>query len=122
MNPKEIMLTAAKALDGKKAQDLRVLAIGDLSILADYFVLATGTSTTQVKALADEVDYQLSRQGVEPARREGYGSAAWILLDYGSVVVHVFQPESREFYNLDKLWSDGKPVDVAGLLKGEEAE
>ena len=122
MNPKEIMLTAAKALDGKKAQDLRVLAIGDLSILADYFVLATGTSTTQVKALADEVDYQLSRQGVEPARREGYGSAAWLLLDYGSVVVHVFQPESREFYNLDKLWSDGKPVDVAGLLKGEEAE
>ena len=108
MNPKEIMLTAAKALDGKKAQDLRVLA--------------TGTSTTQVKALADEVDYQLSRQGVEPARREGYGSAAWILLDYGSVVVHVFQPESREFYNLDKLWSDGTPVDVAGLLKGEEAE
>ena len=122
MNPKEIMLTAAKALDGKKAQDLRVLAIGDLSILADYFVLATGTSTTQVKALADEVDYQLSQQGVEPARGEGYGSAAWILLDYGSVVVHVFQPESREFYNLDKLWSDGTPVDVAGLLKGEEAE
>ena len=122
MNPKEIMLTAAKALDGKKAQDLRVLAIGDLSILADYFVLATGTSTTQVKALADEVDYQLSQQGVEPARREGYGSAAWILLDYGSVVVHVFQPESRELYNLDKLWSDGKPVDVAGLLKGEKAE
>ena len=122
MTAREIAALAVQALEDKKAGAIKVLDISKVSTLGDYFVLCEGTSTTQVKALADEVDYQLSQQGVEPARREGYGSAAWILLDYGSVVVHVFQPESREFYNLDKLWSDGTPVDVAGLLKGEEAE
>ena len=115
MNPKEIMLCAAKALDAKKAQDLRVIEIGDLSILADYFVLATGTSTTQVKALADEVDYQLSERGVEPARREGYGSAAWILLDYGDIIVHIFDKENRLFYNLERIWRYGMAIDPESL-------
>ena len=99
-------------LDSKKALNLKILHIAELSVIADYFVIATGTSNTQVKALADEVEYQLKEKGVAPSHIEGYNSNSWILLDYGSVVVHVFTQESRSFYDLDRLWQDGEEVDT----------
>jgi len=109
----------ATALDSKKAQDLKVLEISDITIVTDYFVLATGTSSTHVRALADEVDYQMSKQGIEPHHIEGK-TTGWVLLDYGSVVVHVFTAQAREFYNLDRLWNDGKEIAADTLLKGDE--
>lgn len=111
MTELELARAAAKALDSKKALDLKILRITELSVIADYFVIATGTSNTQVKALADEVEFRLKEQGVAPGHIEGYHSNSWVLLDYGSVVVHVFTPESRNFYDLDRLWKDGEEVD-----------
>ena len=111
MTELELAKAAAKALDSKKALNLKILRITELSVIADYFVIATGTSNTQVKALADEVEYRLKEQGVAPSHIEGYNSNSWVLLDYGSVVVHVFTQESRSFYDLDRLWQDGEEVD-----------
>jgi ribosome-associated protein len=90
-----------------------VLKIEDLTIVTDYIVIATGTSTTQVKALADEVEYQLETQhGMSPSRVEGYESKNWILMDYDTVIVHVFHPEARNYYNLDKLWAGGEEIEI----------
>src|SRR5690606_28836730 len=108
--------TAVRALDDKKAQDIEIIEIGDLTILADYFLLASGTSSTQVRALAEEVEERLVKQGVEPHRIEGRATG-WILLDYGSVVVHVFHTEQREFYALERIWDDGKPVPYEDFLE-----
>ena len=94
-----------------------MIGIRDISILADYFVIATGTSSTHVKALADEVEFQLKQQGVAPDHTEGYRSNSWILLDYGNVIIHVFYGETREFYDLRRLWKDGEQLDVAEFLK-----
>ena len=102
----------AKILDDKKALDVKVLHIGTLTSIGDYFVVATGTSTTQVKALADEVDKQLSDEGLGPKRIEGYQSASWILMDYYDVIVHIFLQETREFYALERLWSDAPAVEL----------
>ena len=98
MTSKELAGKIVKILDSKKALDIRVIGISDLTIIADYFVLATGTSNTQVKALADEVEYQLKQQDIMPNRMEGYNSSSWILVDYGNVVVHIFQKDTRDFY------------------------
>ena len=111
MDAKQKYLLAAKALDDKKATDIKVLKIAKISTLGDYFVLCEGGSTTQVKALADNVECLLKQQGAEPLRVEGYQSANWILLDYGDVMVHVFLHETREFYDLERLWADGELVD-----------
>ena len=117
MTALELAEQTVKILDSKKALDLKLIRISDISVLADYFVIATGTSSTHVKSLAEEVEFKLSGLGVDAARKEGYRSNSWILLDYGSVVVHVFTPESRSFYDLDRLWRDGETIDVSGLLK-----
>lgn len=109
--------TIVKALDLKKAEDIQVIGIRDLTILADYFVIATGSSTTHTRALADEVEFQMKEEGTEPLRTEGYQSSSWIVLDYGDIVVHVFYKETRQFYNLERLWSDGEQVDISHLLK-----
>lgn len=109
--------TIVQALDSKKAEDIEVLGIKDLTVLTDYFVIANGTSTTHTKTLADEVEYQLSQQGIEPARKEGYNGSNWIILDYSDIVVHVFYKETREFYQLERLWADGEHVDAQQLLK-----
>ena len=115
--PKELALLAAKALSDKKGREIQVLEIADLTTLADYFVLATGSSNTQINALVDSVEKALADQaGEEPLHREGYRGGTWVLLDYGDIVVHVFSPEAREFYSLERLWSDGKPVDLSGVL------
>ena len=116
MTSLELAVRAVKALDGKKAEDLKIIGIRDISVLADYFVLATGTSGTHVKSLADEVEFRLGEAGVKPDHTEGYRSNTWVLLDYGRVVVHVFTPESRRFYDLDRLWRDGETVDLSGYL------
>ena len=106
----ELSTAIAKILDAKKAHDLKVLKIEDLTIVTDYIVIATGTSTTQVKALADEVEYQLETQlNLRPSRVEGYESKNWILMDYDTVIVH---PEARNYYNLDKLWADGEEIEI----------
>lgn len=113
----EILKTGIKALDDKKAGNIKVLKIGKLSILANYFVIAEGTSSTQVKALADEVDYQLGQQGEQPKGTSGYQSANWITLDYIDVVFHVFYKETREFYDLERLWQDGEEINIEEFLK-----
>lgn len=105
-----------RSLDTHKAEDIRVIGVTELTSLADYFVIASGTSTTQVRALADYLDKELGEQGVQPLRVEGYETSTWILLDYGTVVVHIFGRDTRAFYDLERLWKDGRPVDVAGYL------
>lgn len=117
MTDTEILKTAVTAIDAKKAQDIRILKVKDLTILANYFVIANGTSTTQVKALADEVEFKLSSQGVEPARIEGYQGGNWIVLDYIDVVIHVFHYETRDFYDLERLWQDAEEIPVEEFLK-----
>ena len=107
---------AAKAISSKKGLDIQVIEIGDISVLADYMVIATGTSSTHVKALADEVEYKLDEAGISVSHIEGYRSNSWILLDYVDVIVNVFSDEAREFYDLDRLWQDGKPVDLTGIV------
>lgn len=108
----ELAKNVAGILDSKKATDINVVKIDDISSLADYFVFATGTSNTHVKSLADEAEFKLKEQGVVPMGLEGYNSDSWILIDYGSVVVHVFTREGRSFYDLDRLWADGKKIEV----------
>ena len=115
MNSYEQAVMAAKAISGKKGLDIQVIEIGDISVLADYMVIATGTSSTHVKALADEVEYRLDEAGISVSHIEGYRSNSWILLDYVDVIVNVFSDEAREFYDLDRLWQDGKPVDLTGI-------
>ena len=113
----DIIKTAVMALDDKKAKDIEVIKIGELTIIADYFIVASGTSSTQVKALAEEIDYKLSEKGIEPHHIEGRATG-WILLDYGPVVIHVFHEESREFYSLERHWTDGQRIDISEFLKG----
>lgn len=112
---------ALNALNEKKAMDLAAIRVGDLTIVAEYFILATATSNTHVKTLADEVEVKLSKMGVEPHHIEGRATG-WILLDYGDIVVHVFSREAREFYNLDKMWSDGEVIDLSTYLKSDREE
>ena len=121
MTADEVIEISVKALDSKRAENIRVIGIRDLTVIADYFVIANGTSTTQTKALADEVEYQLKEKGRTPQRIEGYQGANWIVLDYGDVVVHVFYKETRQFYDLERLWSDGENIDISHLLKKEPA-
>lgn len=118
MDSLQLAVFAAKILDSKKARNVRVLKVEDLTVMCDYFVIATGNSSTQVKALADEVEYQLGEQGVQPLRREGMDSRSWIVMDYDTVIMHVFQPETRDFYNLEHLWADAVPVEV-DLIEGD---
>lgn len=112
MTSLETAKMAVKALNSKKALDIKVIKIQDISAIADYFVIATGTSSTHVKALADEVEAQLDEAGISVSHVEGYRSNSWILLDYVDVVVHVFSDEAREYYDLERLWQDGEIIDI----------
>lgn len=116
MNAKQIAGEIYRSLDKHKAQDIRVLAVSEVTSLADYFIIAAGTSSTQVRALIDYVDTELAQQGVHPLRTEGYQTSQWTLLDYGSVVVHVFQEESRAYYDLERLWTDAQLVQPTDLV------
>ena len=116
MTPKELAIIAAKALDDKKGQEIAVIEITDQTTLADYFVIATGSSSTQINALSGAVEKAMEEQGGESLlHREGHRDGTWVLLDYGSVVVHIFSGEAREFYSLERLWSDGKRMDLSFL-------
>lgn len=117
MTPKEIAKTALRAADGRKASGLAVLNVEPLTTLADYFVICSGSSNTQLRAIADAVEEELSKHGLEPGSIEGYRAASWVLLDYGSVVVHIFKGDAREFYSLDRLWSDAKKENIEEWLK-----
>ena len=117
MTPKELAIIAAKALDEKKGKEISAIEITEITTLADYFVIATGGSNTQINALCDAVEEKLEAEaGEKPLHREGHRGGIWVLLDYGCLVVHVFNTEAREFYGLERLWSDGKPLDTAALL------
>ncbi len=115
LTPAEIAAIAAKALENKKACDVKVLKTAEQTVLADYFVICNGTSSTHIKALVDEVDKELSEAGEPPIRREGLRSDIWVLMDFGCVIVHVFTDEARKFYNLERLWSDSEEIDPATL-------
>ena len=117
MTDREELEIAVKALDSKKAKNITALKVDDLTILANYFVIASASSTTQAKALADEGEYQLGEKGVKPKGIEGYQSKEGIVLDYYDIIVHVFLEETRDFYQLERLWADGTPVDISGIVK-----
>ena len=119
MEPREIAIIAAKALDAKKGRDIKVLQIDALTTLADYFVICSGGSNTQINALCDEVEKKLTEAGEEPLHREGYRGGTWVLLDYGCVAVHVFNAEAREFYSLERLWQYGVELDLSDVLVPE---
>ena len=97
----------AAVLDEKKASDIVIIDLSEKSIIADYFVIASGRYTTAVKSRTDNVDEKLSKEGIEPLRRDGFSEAKWIAVDYGSVILHVFHEETREYYRLERLWIDG---------------
>ena len=114
--PKEVAALAAKALDSKKGVDIRLLGITDISTLADYFLICTATSNTHVRALCDAVEEAMDAAGEELHSREGHRSGTWVLLDYGCVVIHVFTEETRQFYDLERLWQDAVQIDLAEVL------
>lgn len=116
MTPKEIAELIIQTLDSKKAEDMKLLRTTDVTVLADYFVICTARSTTQIKTLADEVEAVLEAHGEQKLHREGYRSGGWVLLDYGCVVVHLFMEEARKFYNLERLWADAEEIDLSALL------
>ena len=116
LSAKEIAIQVTKALDEKKGMDIRLLRINDISSLADYFLICTGTSNTHVKTLCDYAEYTLEQLGEPMLGREGHRGNAWELLDYGTIVVHVFTEEARQFYDLERLWADAENVDLRGII------
>lgn len=121
MTPETKIKIAAKALTDKKAIDLSCVEVGELTALTEYFLFCTATSSTHVHALADEAEHKLREAGEPPRHIEGKATD-WILLDYGDVILHIFGRQSREFYGLDKMWSDGTPVDLTPYINSEETE
>ncbi|MBE7040260.1 MAG: ribosome silencing factor [Ruminococcaceae bacterium] len=118
MTSTEKMQVITKILDEKKANKIKVLKVSDLTLLADYFVICSANSTTQVKALSDNLQEQLEeKHNEEPVKREGNQGLNWILLDYSDVIVHIFYQETREFYSLEKLWADAEEIDLEEIIK-----
>lgn len=107
--------TACKALEDKKAIDIKVIDISHISVLADYFIIASGSNRNQVQAMVDNVQEDLHKAGFVAKQVEGYNSANWILLDYGDIIVHVFDEENRFFYDLERIWRDGKTIAAEAL-------
>ena len=116
LTPKQIAYEVTKALDAKKGMDIRLLKIDRVSSLADYFLICTGTSNTHVKTLCDYAEYTLEALGEPMLGREGHRGSAWELLDYGTIVVHVFTEEARKFYDLERLWADAEVVDLKEII------
>ena len=122
MNQKSIDMAklVIEALEDKKAEDIRIIDISEVSVIADYFIIAAGNNPHQVQALADNVTEALGRAGYEPRQIEGYQTARWILLDYRDVVIHIFHTEDRDFYDLERIWRDGKLIDNKEFDKEEK--
>lgn len=114
---KQMEQLVCRALDEKKGRDIKVIDIHDVSVIADYFVIASGSNQNQVQAMVDNVEEQLGRAGFEPKQVEGVRNSSWILMDYGDVIVHVFDEENRLFYDLERIWRDGKTLDMEEFLK-----
>lgn len=106
---------AIEALEDKKAEDIRLINIAEISVLGDYFIIASGTNRSQIQALADNVQEKLGRAGTHVKQVEGYESANWVLMDFGDIIVHVFDKENRLFYNLERIWRDGKIMEKEDL-------
>lgn len=121
MDSKTIIDVAANALNDKKAIDIKVIHVEDLTVLTEYFVIATASSSTHVRSLADEVEDKLNESGQTPNHIEGK-TTGWLVLDYGSVIVHIFTKDQREFYNLEKIWSDGELLDLDKILKQSQGD
>ena len=121
MDSLKIVEISANSLNNKKAINLNVIKVEELTSIAEYFVIATATSSTHVRSLADEVEDKMNEAGVEPHHIEGRATG-WIVLDYGSVIVHIFTPDTREFYNLDKMWSEGKSLNLDTILKEKQGD
>ena len=121
LTPYKIAEIVVNALDNKKAKDVLLLRTADVTILADYFVICTANSTTHLKTLSDEVEKVLKENDEMPLRREGHRSGGWVLLDFACVIVHLFLKETREFYTLERLWSDAQVVE-SGLVRVESGE
>ena len=118
-NAKQMALLAYHALEEKKAEDIRVINIEKVSVLADYFLIASGTNRNQTQAMADNVDEMLHKAGYELKQIEGYQTANWILMDFGDIIVHIFDTENRLFYDLERIWRDGDAISLEELEKGE---
>ena len=116
LTAKEVALQVTKALDEKKGMNIKLLKIDQISTLAEYFLICTGTSNTHVKTLCDYAEYAMEQMEEPLLGREGHRGNSWELLDYGAVVVHVFTEEARQFYNLERLWADAEAVDLTGVL------
>ena len=112
---KEMAKLAYTALSDKKGEDIKVIDISNVSVLADYFIIANGTNDSQVHAMVDSVEEELEKAGFTLKQREGYGLGSWVLLDFGEVIVHVFDKENRLFYDLERIWSDGKMINIEEL-------
>lgn len=114
-NSREMARIACKALEEKKGEDICVIDISGVSVLADYFIIANGSNSNQVNALVDSVEEELHKAGCAANQREGYGIGSWVLLDYADIIVHVFDRENRLFYDLERIWKDGKRIEVSEL-------
>lgn len=115
MTSKEMAKIAYMALDEKKGEDIKIIDISNITVIADYFLIADGSNTLQVSALVDNVEEKLAGQGCHPKRIEGNHSSSWILMDYGDVVIHVFSKEDRLFYDLERIWRDGETIEADSL-------
>ena len=120
LSAKEVAALAAKALDAKMGEDIRLIGITDISTLADYFLICTATSSTHVKTLCDAVEEAMDEAGEPMLSRDGHRGGTWVLMDFGSLVVHVFTAEARKFYDLERLWQDGHQMNLSAVL-GENA-
>lgn len=116
LSAKEVAYEVTKALDAKKGMDIKLLKINEVSSLADYFLICTGTSNTHVKTLCDYAEYTLQELGEPMLGREGHRGNSWELLDFGSIVVHVFTDEARKFYDLERVWADAEQVDLKDII------
>ncbi len=115
MQPFEKASWIAKSIDDKKGKKIQVLQVGELTSIADYFVIASATSSTQVKAIADAVEEKMKEMGEEILHLEGFHGATWVLMDYADVVVHIFMEETRDFYGIERLWADAKEIKIDGI-------
>lgn len=114
---KEFAVLAAEALEDKKAEDITIIDISEVSVIADYFIIAGGNNKSQIQALSDIVEEKLGRAGLPLKQIEGYNNANWVLLDFGDIIVHIFDKENRLFYDLERIWCDGKKMELNDLKK-----
>ena len=117
---KKIVEIAVRALDDKKASDIKILRVHDNTVLADYFIICTGNNTTQIKTLAGEAEFKLEEAGFEKRGIEGLHEASWVILDYGCVIIHVFKKDTRNFYGLERLWAESEDIDISAFLPENE--